>query len=490
MLIIPAIDILGGKVVRLFQGKYDKKTIYNENPLVVAKAFQNDGADRIHIVDLDGAREGSAVNRNIIVAIRSALKIPIQVGGGIRNIQTAADYLTSGIDRIVIGSRAMDEEFLEELIRNFGVERISVSIDVKDRTVMTEGWQKSGQFSVADLIKKIKKIGVREVMATDVLKDGTLKGPNYEFLKNLRGAGLEIIAAGGIACTEDLKRLKALGIKGAIIGKALYEGKLSVRDLQNCLGAGGLPVRIIPCLDVKNGRTVKGVKFENLRDQGDPVQLAARYYEEGADELVFLDITATKEERGIFLEVVKCVAEKIFIPFTVGGGVRSVEDISNLLKAGADKVAINSAAISDPELINDAAQQFGSQCIVVAIDVKKVDGRYKVFTKAGSEETALEAVTWAKEAASRGAGELLITSMDRDGTKAGYDRNLLRQISEAVKIPVIASGGAGSAKDMMAAIHDGKVDAVLAASIFHKNELGIAEVKEELRRMGVRVRQR
>ncbi len=250
-----------------------------------------------------------------------------------------------------------------------------------------------------------------------------------------------------------------------------------------------LAKRIIPCLDVKEGRVVKGVNFVNLIDAGDPVENAKVYDEQGADELVFLDITASYEKRGIMIEVVRRTAEEVFMPLTVGGGVRTVEDIRNLLNAGADKVSINTAAVKNPELITEGAKLFGSQCIVVAIDAKRVaPNKWEVFIHGGRTPTGIDAVEWAKEAVDRGAGEILLTSMDRDGTKAGYDVELTRAISEAVSVPVIASGGAGKKEHFYEGLVEGKADAVLAASVFHFREISIPELKEYLKERGVWVR--
>lgn len=275
-----------------------------------------------------------------------------------------------------------------------------------------------------------------------------------------------------------------------------------------------LAKRIIPCLDVKDGRVVKGVNFVNLRDAGDPVEVATAYEKEGADELTFLDITASHEKRDIILDVVARTAEKVFMPLTVGGGVRTLDDIRNLLKAGADKVAINSAAVKDPEFVQKAAQRFGSQCIVVAIDAKQTKSvadnpsipswaeehpnllldknssstSWEVYIHGGRTSTAINAVKWARQMQDYGAGEILLTSMDKDGTKSGYDLELNRSVSESLTIPVIASGGAGTLEHLYNGIIEGKADAVLAASIFHFKEFTIDETKRYLKEKGVCVR--
>lgn len=250
-----------------------------------------------------------------------------------------------------------------------------------------------------------------------------------------------------------------------------------------------LSKRIIPCLDVKGGRVVKGVNFVNLIDAGDPVKVAKAYSDAGADEVVFLDITASSDERNIILDIVERTASEVFIPLTVGGGIRSIEDIRNILNAGADKISMNSAAIKDPNLINQGAERFGNQCIVVAIDAKrKAEDHFEVYIHGGRIPTGINAVSWAIEAEKRGAGEILLTSMDRDGTKSGYDLELTRTISEAVHIPVIASGGAGTKAHFASAFNEGKADAALAASLFHFKELEIKELKNYLQEQGIPVR--
>jgi cyclase len=250
-----------------------------------------------------------------------------------------------------------------------------------------------------------------------------------------------------------------------------------------------LTKRIIPCLDIKNGRTVKGVNFEGLRDAGDPVELAKRYSEEGADELVFLDITATLEKRKTLVELVKKIATEINIPFTVGGGIKTVDEIEELLKSGADKVSLNSSIVKDPDLIINASETFGAQAIVAAVDAKKKGDSWNVYIKGGTEDTGLDALEWMKEVEKRGAGEILLTSMDRDGTKSGFDIELLEKVNKLVHIPVIASGGAGSIEHCIDAVKLANVDAVLAASIFHFKEIKIRDLKSAMKAADIEVRQ-
>lgn len=249
-----------------------------------------------------------------------------------------------------------------------------------------------------------------------------------------------------------------------------------------------LSKRIIPCLDVKDGRVVKGTNFVNLRDAGSAVELAERYYREGADELVFLDITASSDKRKILIDLVKDVANVIRIPFTVGGGISELNDIDLLLKAGADKVSLNTSIVKNPNLINEGSRRFGSQAIVAAIDVKKINENYKVFVKGGREETELEGFAWCKETFERGAGEILLTSMDKDGTKSGYDLEFLSKLNKMISIPVIASGGAGTKEHFLDAFKNAEVDACLAASLFHYQELEISDLKKYLKENGVQIR--
>lgn len=255
----------------------------------------------------------------------------------------------------------------------------------------------------------------------------------------------------------------------------------------------GLARRIIPCLDVDNGRVVKGVNFVEIRDAGDPVEIAARYNEQGADEITFLDITASHENRDTTVHMVEAIAREVFIPLTVGGGIRSVEDIRAMLNAGADKVSINTAAIHDPDLVRRASERFGAQCIVVAIDAKRVDDvdgqpRYEIFTHGGRKPTGINAVEWAQRMAKLGAGEILLTSMDRDGTRDGFELGVTRAITDAVDIPVIASGGVGTLQHLVDGVTEGGADAVLAASIFHFGEFTVGQAKEYMSQAGIEVR--
>ena len=250
----------------------------------------------------------------------------------------------------------------------------------------------------------------------------------------------------------------------------------------------GLAKRIIPCLDVTNGRVVKGVNFIGLRDAGNPIEISRRYDDQGADELTFLDITASSDDRDLILHIIEEVAAQVFIPLTVGGGVRKVEDVRRLLNAGADKVSINTSAVQNPELVREAADRYGSQCIVVAIDAKRVENGWQVFTHGGRNATGLDVIEWAKKMQALGAGEILLTSMDRDGTRNGFDLALIRSVSDTVDVPVIASGGVGNLQHLVDGIVDGHADAVLAASIFHYGESTVRQAKEYMAQHGVEVR--
>lgn len=489
MIVIPAIDILGGECVRLKRGDFSDKKVYSTDPVAVAKEFERGGAGMLHVVDLDGAKTGTPANTEIIRTIKNAVQIPVEVGGGIRSAALAKEYLAFA-DRIVLGTKALEDiSLVEGLIREFGSERIVVALELKDGKLATEGWQKTSAKAYTEFVAELKKMGVKNVLFTDIQRDGMQTEPNYDIALALVATQASVIVSGGVSGVTAIKRLSEIGVAGAIIGTALYEKKLTLKDaLEAAAPSSNLTKRIIPCLDVKDGRVVKGISFENLQDVGDPVALGKKYSDEGADELVFLDISASREGRETMFDVVGKVAKEVFIPFTVGGGISSIPQIRKLLQLGADKISLNTAAVQNPELISEAARAFGQQCVVVAIDAKKKGDGYGVFLKGGTEETGLDAIEWAKEAERRGAGEILLTSMDKDGTKAGYDIELLRRVSLAVRIPVIASGGAGSLEDLRAACVEGKADAVLVASLFHYGEHSVKEAKEYLSKQGISMR--
>lgn len=482
MFVIPAIDIIDGKCVRLMQGNFADSTVYSNNPVEVAKNFEKQGAVFLHVVDLDGARLGYPVNSEIILAIATSVNIPLQVGGGIRLYEQAQKYLENGVKKIILSTVAVENpKLLERLLEEYGCPRVTVSVDVKDGRVATRGWLGKNTKTVTALINVLKKVGITSVNVTDISKDGLLKGPNFNLAKKFINKGFKTVVAGGVSSLGDLEKLNRLGAFGAIVGKAMYEGKINLREAQKKVAyRNNLTKRIIPCLDVKNGRVVKGTHFRELRDAGNPVELGNRYSELGADELVFLDITATLENRTTLYALVSKIAKEINTPFTVGGGISTMEDIKNLLEAGADKVSIGSAAVKNSNLIKQAAEYYGSQCIVISVDAKKQKLGWKICIKGGTEETDIDAIAFSKQMEKIGAGELLVNSVDRDGTKNGFDLELLKSITDRVNIPVIASSGAGSMQDFLEVFQKTGVAAALGASIFHYQEVNIRELKKFL----------
>lgn len=477
MLIIPAIDIIDGKCVRLTKGDYSTVKEYSFDPLDVARKFKQKGFSFLHIIDLEGAKNGCLVNSGIVLEI--AKEIDIQTGGGIRKYEDAAKLLNGGVKKVIIGTSIFENpRLVRALIRDFGSDRVIVSIDIKNGKIMTNGWKESSRIDLAEVFGKLKSLGVTEVIFTDVERDGMLDGVDFGFVKEAAGCGFKVTIAGGVSSKNDIEKLSELGVYGCVVGKAFYEGFL----------ANNLAKRIVSCMDIKNGRVVKGVNFTGLKDTGDPVELGKYYSANGADELVFLDIMATCEDRETLYDLVKRIAENINIPFTVGGGVKSLSDIRMLLKSGADKVSIGSFAIKNPDFIKEASRQFGSQCVVISLDPKNINGRWKLFINGGRVETGVDAVEFAKQMEEYGAGELLVNSLDRDGTKNGYDLELLKAITDAINIPVIASSGAGTKEDFFEAFRTANVDAVLAASLFHYGEITIPELKQYLNQKRVTVR--
>lgn len=491
MLILPAIDLIKGQCVRLFQGDFSRIKKYANDPLEVAKKFVSEGARFIHIVDLEGAKEGKIKNQKIAIEIARIFrnKLSVEFGGGIRTYNDAEYLLKNSIERIILGTALFsDIDLIRRLIKNFGQERIIISVDMKDSFPAICGWRKTTKESLKTIFRKIKKLGLTQIIFTDIKSDGTMTGPNYENIKQILKSGLAITVAGGISRLEDIIKLRDLGVTGAIIGKALYENKIDLKEALRNSERSFLAKRIIPCMDMKNGRVVKCVNYLNPKDAGDPVKWGKIYSDMGADEIVFLDITATIEKRPALYKLVSKIAKKINIPFTVGGGVKNIEDIQNLLNAGADKVAIGSEAVKNPELIKKAARKFGSQCLVVSIDAKKKDNSWKCTINGGRILTDVDAVKFAKQMSANGAGELLVNSLDRDGMKNGYDLELLKKISNAVNISVIASSGAGSKEDFLEVFKKTNVDAALAASLFHYGEIKIPELKQYLFKNNVTIR--
>ena len=491
-------DIREGKVVRLTQGDFSKQITYSNDPIAILRQFIKAGAWWIHIVNLDGALIGDFRNNLSYPVILNLIKlskqagIKIQIGGGIRSIETIEELIDQGTDRIILGTIAFDDDKLSEILSKQYRSKIAIALDSSNKTIRTKGWQFDTNLDIFKVFSKLENLGIQDFIVTDIMKDGTSTGLNtnlYVELKKEKKPNTRIIASGGISSIGDV--VKALEYAdGVIVGKALYNRNIPLKLLSSFLDdlhKSRLVKRIIPCLDVKNGRVVKGVKFKNLRDSGDPVDLARYYNENGADELVFLDISATLEGRKSMLNTIRSVAEEIFIPLTVGGGIKTIEDMTVIIKAGAEKVSINSAAITDPSLITKGAIKFGSQCIVVAIDAKRKGESWEVYSHSGTKPTGLDVLEWVKKVVDKGAGELLVTSMDRDGTNSGYDLDLIRCITDIVSVPVIASGGAGNKEHFKEAINNG-AEAVLAASLFHFNLLRIQDLKEFLNAHDILVR--
>ena len=500
-LVIPAIDLMNGKCVRLRQGDYDKKTIYSDNPLFVARSYVKDGATYLHIVDLDGAKVGEPLNGALIKQIAKEVTVPVQAGGGIRTFKKAKEYLDAGVERIILGTSALENPTLiQKVIAEYGPGRVVVSVDVKDKLLATEGWQKTSSKSLEAILSQLTELGITTIIYTDIQKDGTMAGPNYEGIREMLTKPFRVIVAGGIGNLADIQKLNEIGAYGVIVGKALYENAIDLKKANKSIPspsvsrstirpARNVTKRIIACMDIAEGRVVKGTNFKNLRDAGNPVELGKYYSENGADELVFLDIAATIEGRKTLYGLVGRIAQTISVPFTVGGGGRTTEDIKKLLDAGADKVSIGSAAVTNPNLVTEAAREFGSQCIVMSVDPKKrSDGSWEIYIKGGREATGIDVIRFCREMEKRGAGELLVNSLDRDGTKKGYDLELLRNISESVSIPVIASSGAGLKEDFREALSTGKADAALAASLFHTGALRVQELKAYLQDNGIAIR--
>lgn len=482
MLVIPAIDIIDGKCVRLNQGNFADSTTYSLNPIEIAKNFERQGATLLHVIDLDGARTGYPVNSRTILAIAKSIDIPIQIGGGVRFYDQAQKYLGNGVEKIILGTAIVENsELLERLLEKFGIHRVMVSADFKDGRVATRGWLKKSKKNIPYIVDILRKLGIRSVIVTDISKDGLLRGPNFNLAREFVNKGFKTIVAGGISSPEDLEMLNKLGAFGAVVGRAMYENKIDLREAQDrVVYRNNLTKRIIPCLDVKNGRVVKGTHFKSLRDAGDPVELGKRYSELGADELVFLDITATLENRKTLCGLISKIANEIDIPFTVGGGISNLEDIKKLLNAGADKVSIGSAALQTPELVKKAAEYFGSQCIVISVDAKSRRQGWKTYIKGGTKQTKVDAIEFSRRMEKYGAGELLVNSLDRDGTKKGFDLELLKAVTESVNIPVIASSGAGSMQNFLEVFQKTSVDAALGASVFHYQEVNVKELKKFL----------
>ena len=499
MEVIPSLDLLNGAVVRLTRGDFATATVYGD-PESVLDSLNVPDDSRLHVVDLEASRSGKPLETNAVKRLASR-ELRVQVGGGIRSLADARRWLDCGAQKVVIGTVAADSpEVLRAIVEDAGASRVVAAVDVLDGEVRVAGWSRTARTSLTEVLSSITSLGIEEVLITDISRDGALRGPSFAMYRGLggapapsslgagegAGAPFRLIASGGVSTVSDVVSLARIRNVGAcVIGKALLERRIDLADARaRAATPNAIPERIIPCLDVRDGRVVKGVNFANIRDAGDPVECAMRYEAEDADELVILDISATDANRNIALDTVRRVADSLFIPLTVGGGVRSVEDFRALLRAGADRVAINTAAIRDPALIAHCANEFGVQAVVLSCDARAGE----VMVRSGKESTGLNAVEWCRHAEALGAGEILLTSVDRDGTSRGFDVELLRSVTSAVKIGVIASGGAGRLEDFRDAIESGGARAVLAASLFHDRILTVGDVKQFLEREGIPTR--
>lgn len=487
---IPSLDVLGDQAVRLVRGDFDRVTRYGD-PIAIAASWNAEPGTRLHVVDLEGARSGRATQFTVIDRL-ARLGFRVQVGGGVRSAEDALRCLDAGAEKVVVGTAAAAAPDAFRSIANAAVsERVIAAVDVRDGRIRTDGWTRASDAGLDDVISFLESVGIAEMLVTDIQQDGMLAGPSFDLYRRLgRLTSMRLIASGGVATSGDIASLSRIdGVSGVVIGKALHEGRLTLEAAKTRARiARSFCDRIIPCLDVQGGRVVKGTQFVALRDAGDPVELARMYEAEGADELVVLDISATAEERRASLDLVRRVADSLFIPLTVGGGVRSLDDFGRLIHAGADRVAINTAAVERPGLISECAAAFGAQAVVLACDTRRDGGEHRVVVRSGAHETPLEAAAWCRKAESLGAGEILLTSIDRDGTRGGFDLELLRQVTAALQIGVIASGGGGEPRHFADALEIGGARAVLAAAAFHDRSLSIREVKQYLAQRGVPVR--
>jgi len=486
MEVIPSLDLLAGRVVRLTHGDFSTAKVYGD-PEAVLASLEVPRGTRLHVVDLEASRSGRPVELRIVERLAKR-ELVVQVGGGIRSVLDARRWFDCGAERIVVGTVAADSPLLlTSLVDTFGPERIVPAVDIRNGEIRVEGWQRAATATIEDVFARLDALGIPEVLVTDISHDGALRGPSFGLYRELaKMSRIRLIASGGVSTVSDIVSLaRHRNISGCVIGKALLEHRIDLGDaLARVAMPNAIPERIIPCLDVRDGRVVKGVNFVNIRDAGDPVECAKRYEDEGADEIVILDISATDANRQTALDTVRRVADSLFIPLTVGGGIRTVEDFRAMLRAGADRVAINTAALRNPQLIADCAAEFGVQAVVLSCDAK--DGR--VMVRSGKEDASMDAVEWCRRAEELGVGEILLTSVNRDGTGSGFDIELLRAVTSVVKIGVIASGGAGKLEDFRDAIERGGARAVLAASLFHDRVLTVGDVKRYLLNEGIPVR--
>jgi cyclase len=483
MIVIPSLDILDGKVVRLTRGDFNNATVYGDAGEVLDSLEVPDGS-RLHVVDLAGSRDGKPVAVEVVRAL-AARRLRVQVGGGVRTVEDARQWIDAGAEKVVIGTVAADDpRLLIQIVEAVGPERVIASIDVLDGAVRVAGWQRDARRDLPAVLQSVEAAEIEEILVTDISRDGVLGGPSFDLYRQLAGlTSVRVVASGGVATLGDIRGLSRLrNVSACVVGKALLERRFSLAE---ATARESMPHRIIPCLDIRDGRVVKGVNFTGIRDAGDPVECARRYEAEGADEIVVLDISATDRATETALDTIRRIADSLFIPLTVGGGVRSVDDFRAFLQAGADRVAINTAAVRRPQLIREVATEFGVQAVVLSCDAAS---NGNVAVRAGKEVTDIDAVDWCKQAEELGAGEILLTAIERDGTTSGFDLDLLRSVTGAVRISVIASGGAGNVIHFRDAIERGGARAVLAASLFHDSILSVRDVKSYLAAEGIPVR--
>jgi phosphoribosylformimino-5-aminoimidazole carboxamide ribotide isomerase len=520
--ILPSIDLRRGEVVRLHQGDDAQRRTYSRDPRRLLQEFAAAGTKRVHLVDLDAAF-GEAPQRELIAELVASTSLKVELGGGLRDEAAIAWAKSAGCERVVIGSLLLrDPALFAELAHQYPGFLVP-ALELRGGVPQGHGWRQGASVSLEELTTPLRGLPCPALLCTDVERDGTLAGPNFALASRLAGlTGLPAIVSGGVSGLADLEdALLAPGVEALIVGRAFYEGRfdlaagcarLARRKSPEKKLPSGLAFRLVPCLDVKDGRVVKGLRFENLRDLGDPAESAALYAAEGADEIVFLDITAAPDGRDTNIDWVKRTAEQVFVPLTVGGGVRRLEDAERLLRAGADKVAVNTAAFERPALIAEIAERFGRQCVVLSVDARRVpencEGgerpcrmeeldefgnlpaplpRWEVVTHGGRKPRGRDVLSWIEEGVALGAGEILLTSIDADGTREGYDLELLRAVAARIPVPIIASGGAGTVDHLAAGLEAG-AQAVLAASMFHERTHQIGEVKEELARRGFLMR--
>ncbi len=488
--VLPSLDIIGGRVVRLSRGDFGAVTVYGSVEEILNRLAIPAGT-MLHVVDLDGSRHGKPGATDVVRRIiRRDLRV--QVGGGVRSLEDARTWLDAGAERIVIGTVAADDPgTLDQLVATIGASRIVPAVDVRGGELRVAGWTRNTDASLETVLHRIERAGIENILVTDINRDGVLAGPSIALYRRLGAeTRLRIIASGGVTTLGDVVSLARMpNVSGCVIGRALLDGRFTFAEAsERAASPNAMPERIIPCLDIRDGRVVKGVNFEGIRDAGDPVECARRYEAEGADEIAALDISASDRGVETAVDTVRRIAESIFIPLTVGGGVRTVEDFRAMLRAGADRVAINTAAVKNPQFIADAAKEFGVQAVVLSCDAKKNGETFEVMVRSGKERTGIDAVEWCRRAEELGAGEILLTSVDRDGTNRGYDIDLLRAVTGRIRISVIASGGAGTLEHFRDSIILGGARAALAASLFHDRKLTIGQVKSYLASEGIPVR--